>query len=302
MKKFHYNIVLFCLTLLVVIIIIEQRLSVNTKTDIDLKYEEVYYPKVNANMIVFGNSHAGGIDPAILENEDYNVYNFYFGGCSPLYYRIWYNEIFKKKYPKPKYLIYVVDWAMMDSSLARRFEVDIRLVSFSTLLNLFINEPNLSKIDLITKSFYIVTNRKQLHNIFYPRTGVDVSKYYRGAFPANKKNPIMGESPKHVSNSLLQQSEFVKLLNQFKKDDINVIFVSTPEYIPSWRTTDILESYKYFEKHAEERNIPYLNYNKNLESEINYDSTYFNDWVHLNEKGAKKFSEMLSSDLQKLIK
>lgn len=301
MRKFHYNIILFCLTLLVVIIIIEQRLSLNTKTDLDLKYEEAYNPKVNANMIIFGNSHAGGISPAILENEDCAVYNFYFGGCSPYYYRIWYNEIFKKNHTNPEYLIYVVDWAMMDSTLARKFEVDIRLVSFPTFLNVFINEPNLSKVALITKSLYMVTNRKQLHHIFYPRTGVDVTKYYRGGFSNNKKNPVMGKGPKTISNSPLQQREFGKLLDNLINDSINVIFVSTPEYIPSWSNADILESYTYFEKIAEERNIPYLNYNKRLVSEINYDSTYFNDWVHLNVKGTNKYSEMLASDLQKLI-
>ena len=41
MRKFYSNILLFCITLFIVVMIIEQRLSVNTKTDIDLKLTKI---------------------------------------------------------------------------------------------------------------------------------------------------------------------------------------------------------------------------------------------------------------------
>lgn len=301
MRKFLFNGILFSVILIIIICIVEIQLRKNTKTYIDLHYEEALSPEVNANIVIIGNSHAGGIDPALLENDRFTIYNFFLGGGSPHYYRIWYEKIFKTHYPKPEHLIFVVDWAMLDSSLARKFEVDISMVPFSTILDVFINEPGLSKKALLTKQFKIITNRKELKYVFCSNIRNDVKNNYHGFYPTIKKDPIMGFSPDSTTVSKLQLSEFIKLVDLLKKDNINIIFVSTPEYQPSVKAKSIIDAYSIFENIAAEKDIPYLNYNKNLASEFNYDSTYYNDWVHLNKRGANKFSKMLSNDLKKII-
>jgi hypothetical protein len=301
MKKFIYNSVFFLLSLSIVVFIAEYLLSRNTKTNIELKYEDVYSTEVGADIVVFGNSHAAAINPDIIEETNFTCYNFFMGGCSPLYYRIWYDEVFKKNYPKPKFVIYAVDWAMFDPEWSRSITADIRLVSFLGFMNILRNEPNVNKLKLISNRSFLVTKPKKLHHVFYPDRREDVKNYNKGFFPTNNKNAAMGMSIDSAIVDELLQNEFNILLDNLEKDSIQVIFVCTPEYIPSWEAQNINSVYSYLEKVAEKRNIPFLNYNDKLKSEINYDSTFFIDWIHLNGKGANKFSKGLSEDLNKII-
>ena len=301
MRQFHYNLIAFLLTLVVTVSVVEYRLSKNTKTYVDLKYEEVYSPKVNADNVIFGNSHAGGIDPTILDNDEYTYYNFYFGGGSPTYYKIWYNNVFKENYPKPKYVIYTVDWVMFDKTWSRTIDADIRLVSFPAFINIILNEPNINKKRLISNYSFLVTKPNQLQHVFYPKIRKDVIKYKNGFFPVDKKNAVMGVGFDSIVVDNRLKNDFEGLLNILERDSVQVIFVSIPEYIPAWKTDAYIEVYQYLDSIAVNRDIPYLNYNVELKSEMNYDSTCFNDWIHLNSKGAINFSKMLSSDLKQLI-
>jgi len=58
---------------------------------------------------------------------------------------------------------------------------------------------------------------------------------------------------------------------------------------------------KFLKKMAEERGIPFLDYEFERASEINYQSSYFSDVGHLNEKGSDAFSKKLMIDLKEFL-
>jgi len=51
------------------------------------------------------------------------------------------------------------------------------------------------------------------------------------------------------------------------------------------------------QKIARQRDIPFLNYETERVTEINYNPSYYVDWAHLNGKGSEAFSKLLRSDL-----
>jgi hypothetical protein len=60
-----------------------------------LQYDEVFHPKVKADLVILGASQAThGINPRYLESEHLKVFNFALDGAPPSFYLKWYNQIF----------------------------------------------------------------------------------------------------------------------------------------------------------------------------------------------------------------
>ena len=52
---------------------------------------------------------------------------------------------------------------------------------------------------------------------------------------------------------------------------------------------------------AEERGIPFLNYNDELASGLNDDPSNYSDWGHMSKKGSTAFSKILAKDLRPVL-
>ncbi len=123
--------------------------------------------------------------------------------------------------------------------------------------------------------------------------------YYKGYIPWDVKYP--GETT--VVGCGFSDSEwdaFISLLDEFKKDGVEVIFVQVPEYSGA-KSSDRKKYNHKIEKVAEEYGIPFLNYNDDLSSEINADPACYSDWGHMSLEGSTKFSEVLGEDLAALF-
>jgi hypothetical protein len=94
---------------------------------------------------------------------------------------------------------------------------------------------------------------------------------------------------------------FVNLVGQFQSEGIPVIFVMAPEFLPGRDAPQFDEMLEMIERVAREKNIPFLNYNTALVSEINSDHTLYSDWGHLNTAGAHVYSRKLYEDLNRVI-
>lgn len=267
----------------------------------ELRYREITRNRANANAIVIGSSHGvRAINPAYLDNEDYSFYNFSFNGSNPEFYLKWYKELFRKYYPKPSLIVYEVDWFMFDKSwLWRSFNHDSEYfplwVFFKTLLltpdrkTTFTNRyPLIKEKDRIRKKLF-GKDRESFEN--------PLDKYYKGYIPrhqeVNLKQKII-----ETTNDEIQIKSFYELLDYLESEEIRVIFIQTPEYLPG-RTAG--NSNEFLRQVSKERNIPFLDYNEVKTTSLNYDSTCFFDWGHLNEKGSKKFSILLKDDLEEIL-
>lgn len=95
-------------------------------------------------------------------------------------------------------------------------------------------------------------------------------------------------------------SDFRHFLDLCKANQIQVIFVYSPEYIEIqsyFKNRDFLMD--YYRKTALTYNIPFLDFSKH---NISYHKKYFYNSEHLNKVGSEIFSKKLSRDLLKYIK
>lgn len=138
------------------------------------------------------------------------------------------------------------------------------------------------------------------HPYLIDGSGFVTSGFYQGYIPW--ENGFGGHrSDAGCNDNPSQVKDFTKLLDIFKKEGIPMVFVMCPEYIPGRNAPQFDEKNNYLIKLAEQYEIPYLNYNTDLVSDLNNDYMYFSDWGHMNTAGSTLFSKTLANDITEYL-
>ena len=301
--------VIFLSILVIILVLMNFWMDGEGNPHYPLQYDEVFHPKVNADVVILGASHAThGINPKYLEKDHVRVFNFALNGAGPYFYLKWYRKIFQRHYRKPDCVIYGVHWIMFENhTLQRQLEQDSKYFPLDFIFKEFRDFKTLNT--LVLNRFAFIRERRglpyRLGRLFEKRRGGSpflLSKYYNGFVPYERKGRLdkkKGSKPQH---DRVQIDAFEELLEEFEKNKIQVIFVHIPGFLHSRDDTNISESIQLIHKIAEERKIPFLDYETKRITNLNSDPSMFSDWVHLNEKGSNAFSQLLKSDLDFLSK
>jgi hypothetical protein len=305
--------VVFFSILTLILVLINSWLDRGGDRHLRLQYDEAFHPKVNADMVIFGASHAAhGINPKYLERDGLKVFNFAQDGAGPLYFLKWYRKIFQRYYRKPDTVIYGVHWAMFGENLGRKLENDSMYFprdflfkefrDLKTMTSLIMNRIPLIRyrkilIYRLLRLLDKLQKSKRRTQTYYVQTS-----YYNGFVPYERKgrlDRVKSSKPKITKANI---SAFEDLLDEFKKDKVEVIFVHIPGNLASHDPSHIQEGLQLLNEIAEKRKILFLDYEAERITNINTDPTMFSDWIHLNEKGSVAFSKLLRSDLDSLLK
>ena len=298
----YRKIFLFFLILITILLLMNRWMDKEIYPHFSLQYGEAFHPSVKAGAIIMGASHAThGIHPRYLETERLNVFNFAFNGASPVFNLNWYKKVFQPNYPKPCCVIYGVHWVMFDGQfLQRKFEQDSKYFPLQFFLKEFGDFKTLNT--LILNRFALIRERRQIMpRIFKKKQSSDVypvSRYYRGYIPFETQRDLDKKDRVEPKIDPDQLKAFEELLNEFQREGIRVIFVQIPDYIPGRDSTTIERNMDLLKKIAEGRKIPFLNYETEKVTEINYNRAYYVDWAHLNGRGSEAFSKLLRNDLE----
>jgi hypothetical protein len=304
MKRFLKKVVLFFIILFIILFLMNRWMDYESYPHYPLQYEEVFHPKVNAELVIMGASHAThGINPRYLESDHLKVFNFALNGAPPSFYVKWYQRIFRTYYQKPSCILYSVHWVMFDDNfLGRQFEHDSKYFPFLFFLNQMKDFNGLQT--LLFNRFSFSKERKELFSILLQKKKelFPKSKYYNGYIPFKVRKKLQKTEVVHPAINPVQQRAFEELLGNFEKDGIRVIFVQIPGYLYGREEKNISKNVQLLREIANKRNIPFLDYETERISAINTNEELFADWTHLNEKGSEEFSKMLKKDLKDLLK
>jgi hypothetical protein len=263
------------------------------------QYEFLIDHSKEFNGIILGTSHAThSIQPSILNKTGLKFYNFSLNGSNPLYYYRWYNEFIHNKI-NIKYCLFSVDFFIFDrNKLTRRFEQDVEYFPSKLFVNFLFSKGDYSNIDLIVNRFPFLKYRSQIKQSLQLKRGnksFNIENYDRGYISFSCPFDISSFVPDTcIEIDSNQLNYFKSLIKQMLLDDVKIIFVITPEYGISENKYDDMRSLKIIDSFSEEFDIPILNFNKELKSDINNNVNYFSDWGHMNHRGAKVFSIKLS--------
>lgn len=302
--RFLRQLVLFGSIFILIWMVLNHLIDYTVISHYELKYGEIIDPRVNANAIILGTSHAAhGINPMYLDDEEASYYNFAYNAGNPIFYLKWYELLFRRYYPKPDLIVYAVDWMMFDDNwMWRDFEHDSEYLPLDAFWKALHHGSD--RKTLLLNRFPLIKNRDRLFGFArdVERFGLTGSvyvldKYYRGYVPVDIEQRLQ-PTVARAMNGEEQIRAFHRLLNQFEADGISVVFVQIPEYLPGRENNG--QNRELLHRIAEERGIPYIDYNTDRITEVNYDASAFLDWGHMSEEGSRKFTILLKADLERL--
>ena len=316
MNKFIIKTFFFTSLLLAILFtlnyIVEKGLR-KSKLEYYAAWNDIYNSKCDADMVLLGPSRTEYmISPRILDSMLYiNTYNLGMDGWffSMEYQRM---KIYLQHNKTPKYIVTNIDSRIFSPNTDLfKYEQFIPYLSDTMIQNAtknhigeftsreiyfplfkYCNHPDLIKEGV--KNYFngqSITESKEKG--YYPWPG----KFDMNAFKDHVKhypNGIMFP----INDSVVGQ--FIDFVKFCKENNVKLIFDFAPLYYEEQHFERSLpEVMKIINSVAQQYEIPILDYRTDS---INYDTSYFANVQHLNQKGAELFSKKLATDLQKYIK
>lgn len=264
------------------------------------KYRDVFRKDQPTDVFVMGNSQSAyGIVPSLLVLPGLTIHNYSFSGACPSFNYELYSNYLRRYQKKPKLIIYAVSWFMFDSSRNwRKLAYDYQFLptgvdiwKISPYERLYLSHQS----DVLNKIFR--NNKKNKHD-----SNILIHHYDSGFVPLDGTyNGELTIKPK-ITNSAYQLAHFEKFIKMVQRDGGKILFIETPEYLPGIRCESRVPNERLLRSIARANDIAYINYNEERRTDLNFSHRYFGDWTHLNHIGAKRFSRILSSDINALRK
>jgi len=312
MKRYLKKIAIFAVAAYLIALGLDVMISYGlsiTKAHPYQTWREIRSGDYTADIVVLGTSRAlEHYDSFVIDSvTGLQFYNLGMGGYGINV------ELMKYRYylhynPRPKYIIYDID------PLPLRLDKAPHQAQSEQFLPLFYDGA--IRRDLINVGYswvdatipmarywgYQIVNKRGILECLNLKHYCDYTSYKGHTPDPDDWNP----SRLHFKDSIplpddkAAKDMFVAFVQECKENGIQLIFVTSPAYCAYMERTPRWNSeIAWIDSVAQSNDILYLNYAKHP---ICGDSTMFNAGVHMTPEGTKIWSEMLSNDLNEILK
>lgn len=311
-KKFIQRIFYFSLPIIVIAYPLDCGLSyylkqTNTHPAEYEVWNDIYNSRAECDIAIYGSSRSWvHIDPEIISDSlDVNVYNFGIDG-----HNFWLQYLrhleFCKHNKKPSIIILSLDIFTLQKRKGL-YELNQFLPYMlwnSNIRNYTDSYVGFNKIDYCVPLIRYLGKSNCLELIRDDIINGQTNFRYRkkGFLGLNKKwNSDLDNAMREMkSYEAKLDDKSIKLFEEFilecKSNDIELIFVYTPEYIEGQKFTanrnDIIKLYNFYSK---KYSIDFYDYSNDS---LCYEKKYFYNTNHLNKSGARVFSKKLASKIK----
>lgn len=312
MKKFLSKLFYFLLPILIIAYPIDYFMSYNLSLSNEYPGEfevwnDIYNSNANCDIAIYGSSRAWvHIDPKILSNSlNLDVYNFGIDG-----HNFWLQYLrhieYLKHNKKPKTIILSLDVFSLQKKI-ELYQPD-QFIPYM-LWNSNVQKYTSTYIGYNTIDYFLPlirytgkTNSLKtiINNIFVNQSTVNYRN--NGFLGMDKKwNNDLNKAKENKKSYYIKLDTtiitlFEKFINECKQNNIELIFVYTPEYIDGQKFVsnryEIIDLYKHF---SNLYSIKFYDYSKDS---ICLNKKYFYNASHLNKLGSEIFSLNLVNDLK----
>ncbi len=259
--------------------------------------------QAEADIMIFGASEVHhSIIPSLMKAKfNFSTYNCAADGM-PFYYQYcMINSIIDRKKPK------IIIWSVLPYLLKKPTEKQVNALS---TLNPFYNSNTYCKNVIDQKSKF--ENLKMLSNLYQYNSSV-VGLMQNMIVKTKSDNGYLALSntgykfPKLDKNSLFDKqnevdtnivNSFVEIINKCNQSNVQLVLVFAPRHQLNDFSND--NCYRKLKEIANANEVPFIE--KYFSSNIFLsDSTLFKDNAHLNDKGARLFTNLMSEEIQQII-
>lgn len=270
-------------------------------------WNDIYNSNVNCDIAIYGSSRAWvHIDPKILNDSlELDVYNFGIDG-----HNFWLQYLrhleFLKHNKKPKTIILAVDvfslqkcidlygpdqflpYMLWNSNIQEYTSSYVGYNTFEYYLPLLRYSGKSNALKTIIKNI----SKNQSSEKYRNHGFLGMDREWNNDLDKAKKNKATYEVKLDSTSIKL----FEKFINECKINNIELIFVYTPEYIDGQKyvanRNDIIQMYRDI---STKYSIEFYDYSNDS---LCFDKKYFYNASHLNNTGAEIFSKTLARDLK----
>ena len=290
------------------------------------KFKEIYYGAPGYDIIFLGPSHTvHGVSIKQIEEETgLTAYNFGLNGSNPENLHSLYRFLLK---PRKRIGTVALDTMFIQFDerwLWRNVLYDAEFIDFFTLLRYgFSDEPRIAaqrKEREASRLMVLLDNKipflKYQRNLPDLLAGEDINaafdtaNYYKGYTPYLMDFRIGGYGwqyyrgdvcyrPAHINTKWADI--FEQSVREVLEEGKRVVLYQMPEYLEGREANIYEETDAIHRRVAAKYGVPFLNYNVELRSWLNYDKRYFYNWDHLNPRGAETFSKKFGQDLRRVL-
>ncbi len=305
MKKFTIQSISFLLVALLVICSIDYAISLilrqNTKNCLLATENAMMRGEINADMLIFGNSrgvhqYSTIILDSILQTNSYNLSL----AAKTFYTQSMRYDVYRLKNKKPKVWIQNIDFF---ATLGLYSTNDIDNFKAAKYIHYpyywdydYMKAMHRNQFDTLNRCIPLYRYRGGVDKFIEPNFN---HTDFKGYEPANVdwRGDNMPDTL-HFYCFDEVKSLFCEYMAKAKSDSIEVVFVYAPIYHKVLERAEGLDKcYATFDSIAQVNDIPILDYSY---SYLSYDTLYFFDSSHMNQRGAELFSTMLANDLDSL--
>ncbi|MFH1119579.1 MAG: hypothetical protein V1775_07125 [Bacteroidota bacterium] len=311
MKRFVLTLLIFSLPLILLSYFADKFLSDSLRQSRNGEFgvwNDIYNGKINDDLIISGGSRAWvHFDPQIMSDSlGISVYNIGLNGHNFLLQDLRHRLLLKYN-EKPKVIIHSVDIM----TLGKRPD----LFNLEQFLPYMIDDTAVAKAISNYEGYDYLDYRLPLMR--YSGKWKTVFTAFKLRFGSKDYTPdrIKGYQGKEmVWNSDFEKAKeeldgfdmvldpatvllFEKYIHECRENNIQLIFVSPPEYIEGQLfVKNYEEIMNVFKKFSRDFGVPYYDYTKDT---MSYDKKYFYNSTHMNKSGAELFTRKLVMDMKK---
>lgn len=288
----------FVAGLLCMLALMDTQLLRNAPTLESLKYRELLHPDVPADIVIFGSSIAvHGIRPETLLPRDCTpgrMYNFALYGAQPIFYRAWYDGLFRSSPHRPRAVILAVDWLSLDPDW-KRVEQDSRYLPFRVFFNLWRSAPWSDRSMMLLNRSGVLRAGLDIVHVFLKSDAI-TRRYEDGYIALDGQqtgSPDPGRAVRMDGQSL---AALTALITDVQQDGVALVLVHMPAMAPH-TIADLPRLRQIYRRLAEHHGVPFVDFTDSERSTAFADPRLFSDGLHLNATGSNLLTNMLRAQL-----
>ncbi|MBK6346046.1 MAG: hypothetical protein IPF68_08920 [Bacteroidales bacterium] len=311
MKKFLITILIFTLPLVLFSYLADRFLSDSLRQSRNGEFgvwNDIYGGKVSEDLLIYGGSRAWvHFDPQIMTDSlGISVYNIGLNGHN-FFLQDLRHRLLLKYNEKPKIIIHAVD-IMTLGKRADLFNLEQFLpymTDDTAVANAIADYEGYDYLDYRLPLMRYSGKWKTVFSALKIRFGSknytpDRIKGYQGKDMTwnsdfEKAKEEIAEFRMDLDSATIR--EFEKYIRECREKDIQLIFVSPPEYIEGQLFVENYEEIMdVFRKFSRDFGVPYYDYTKDT---MSFSKKYFYNSTHMNKLGAELFTRKLVTDLKR---
>lgn len=296
------RLAVFIVGWLLIVTAIDARLLRNAPTLNELKYRELLHPEATADIAIFGSSiTVHGVRPQRLATASCSmgrIYNFGQYGAQPIFYRAWYDRLFRASAHRPQVIVLALDYLSLDIDW-KRLEQDAAYLPWKSFVAVWLDAESSDRSMMLMNRFRVFRAGPDILHVFLADDSI-TRRVEDGYIPLTGRQDRLPPSGRSVHMDGQVLSALATLVDDIQRDHTQVVLVQMP-VMDSNSFPALTRLRTIYKRLAESRGVLFIDFTAGTKAIPFSEPKLFSDGSHLNGTGSEILTTMLGAALRDFL-